>query len=51
MIELNRIYNDDCLNLMKEIDSKSIDLICCDLPYGNGITGCNWDCELSFKDL
>lgn len=24
----------DCIELMNEIDSKSIDLIVCDLPYG-----------------
>jgi DNA modification methylase len=30
----NKIYNCDCLEAMKEIDDKSIDLIVCDLPYG-----------------
>ena len=31
MVEL---YNDDCLNIMPQIEDKSIDLILCDLPYG-----------------
>ena len=34
MLELNKIYQGDCLELMKEIPDKSIDMICCDLPYG-----------------
>jgi len=28
------LHNGDCLNVMKEIKDKSIDLIICDLPYG-----------------
>lgn len=31
MIEL---YNADCLEKMKDISDKSIDMILCDLPYG-----------------
>ena len=31
MLELNKIYNIDCLEGMKEIDDKSIDLIFTDL--------------------
>ena len=34
MIELNKIYNADCLELMKEIPDKSIDLVLTDPPYG-----------------
>lgn len=33
MLEINRIYNEDCLEGMKKIDDKSIDCIICDLPY------------------
>lgn len=41
-IELNRIYHMDCLEGMKLIPDKSIDMILCDLPYG--ITARNrWD--------
>ena len=29
-----RLYNGDCLEIMKDISANSIDLIICDLPYG-----------------
>lgn len=31
----------DCLELMKDIPNKSIDMVLCDLPYGT--TRCKWD--------
>jgi len=34
MLELNKIYCGDCLKLMREIDSNSVDLIVTDPPYG-----------------
>ena len=33
MIELNKIYNEDCLEDMKRIPDASVDCIICDLPY------------------
>lgn len=36
-----QLYNGDCLEVMKSIPNKSIDLILCDLPYGT--TKCKWD--------
>lgn len=39
----------DCLELMKEIPGKSINLILTDLPYG--ITQCSWDFDLPLKIL
>ena len=33
MLELNKIYQGDCLELMKEIPDKSIDLVLTDPPY------------------
>jgi len=36
------LLNGDCLEEMKSIDDDSIDLIFCDLPYGQ--TSCKWDC-------
>ena len=39
----------DCLNIMKNIPDKSIDMILCDLPYGT--TNCNWDTLISFDEL
>jgi DNA modification methylase len=38
------LLNGDCLELMKDIDDKSVDLIFCDLPYGQ--TSCKWDCPI-----
>ena len=49
MIEINKIHQGDCLELMKEIDDKSIDMILCDLPYGT--TECKWDCDIDLNRL
>jgi len=49
MLELNRIYNMDCLEGMKLIPDKSIDMILCDLPYGT--TACKWDSIIPFEPL
>lgn len=49
MIELNKIYNMDCLEGMKRIPDKSIDMVLCDLPYG--ITDCGWDSVINLKIL
>ena len=49
MIELNRIYNRDCLEGMKEIPDKSVDMVLCDLPYGS--TSNKWDVIIPFEDL
>jgi DNA modification methylase len=39
----------DCLELMKDIPDKSIDMILCDLPYGT--TACKWDTVIPFEPL
>lgn len=31
---LNKIIHGDCLEVMKGIPDKSVDMILCDLPYG-----------------
>ncbi|HPC09705.1 MAG TPA: site-specific DNA-methyltransferase [archaeon] len=49
MIELNKIYNEDCLEGMKRIPDKSVDMILCDLPYGT--TACKWDSIIPFNEL
>lgn len=41
MIELNKIYNEECLNGMKRIPDRSVDAVICDLPYGT--TDLEWD--------
>lgn len=38
MLEINTLYHGDCLELMKDIDDKSIDMILCDPPYGIDLT-------------
>ena len=49
MIELNKIYNEDCLEGMKRIPDGSVDMILCDLPYGT--TACKWDTIIPFEPL
>jgi len=39
----------DCLELMKEITDKSVDMILCDLPYGT--TEAKWDNRIDIKEL
>jgi DNA modification methylase len=34
MLEINKIYNMDCLEGLKSIPDKTIDLTCTDIPYG-----------------
>lgn len=48
-MELNKIYNEDCLVGMQEIPDKSIDMICADLPYGT--TACKWDSIIPLEKL
>lgn len=44
-----KLYNGDCLDLMNQIEDKSIDMILCDLPYGS--TQHNKDIQIPFKPL
>lgn len=39
----------DCLEIMKQIPDKSIDMVICDLPYG--AIKCDWDNPLPFNKL
>ncbi len=39
----------DCLELMKDVKDKSVDMILCDLPYGT--TQCKWDTIILFDKL
>jgi site-specific DNA-methyltransferase (adenine-specific) len=40
-MEVDNIYNMDCLEGMKLLDDKSVDCVICDLPYG--MTSNKWD--------
>ena len=44
-----KLYNGNCLDLMNQIEDKSIDMILCDLPYGS--TQHNKDVQIPFKPL
>lgn len=44
MLEINKIHHGDCLELMKDIEDKSVDLILTDVPYNIGMDGGKgWD--------
>jgi len=48
-IEINRVYEEDCLLGMRKIKDKSIDMILCDLPYGT--TQNKWDSVIPLNRL
>ena len=48
-LDINKIYQGDCLELMNGIPDKSVDMILCDLPYG--ITACKWDSIIPLEPL
>lgn len=48
-MERNRFYKGDCLELMQEIPAGSVDMILCDLPYGQ--THNKWDSVIPFEPL
>ena len=48
-MELDKIYNMDCLEGMKQIPDGSVDAIICDLPYGT--TENEWDIVIPFDKL
>jgi len=43
------IFNNNCLEKLKEIEDKSVDCFICDLPYGN--TDCKWDNKIDLDEL
>ena len=44
-----RMFNCDCLVGMTRLETGSVDLVLCDLPYGS--TACAWDAVLPFDPL
>jgi site-specific DNA-methyltransferase (adenine-specific) len=44
-----QVANGDCLELMKSLPDKSIDLFVCDLPYGE--TACSWDSVIDLAEF
>ena len=45
----NKIINADCMDILKQLPDKCIDMILCDLPYGT--TACKWDTIIPFAPL
>jgi len=43
------LIHGDCLQVMKDIESGSVDMILADLPYGT--TACKWDTIIPFEPL
>lgn len=46
---VNQVIEGDCLDVMKDIPSKSVDMVLCDLPYGT--TQNHWDSIVPLQDL
>lgn len=44
-----QLYNGDCLEVMKDIPDKSVDMVLCDLPFGT--TRNKWDTIIPFVPL
>jgi site-specific DNA-methyltransferase (adenine-specific) len=49
VLEINKVYNEECLDGMSAIDDGSINLILCDLPYGT--TENKWDSPIDLTKL
>lgn len=51
-LSANTIVNADCLEAMQYIADKSIDMVLCDLPYGQfGTTSNKWDAVIPFEPM
>ena len=46
---INKVHCADCLEFMKGIPDRAVDMILCDLPYGT--TACSWDTIIPFEPL
>ena len=44
-----RLYKGDCLDIMQQLEDKSVDMILCDLPYG--CTRNKWDIVIPMEPL
>lgn len=48
-MEIDKIFNEECLHGMERIPDHSVDLIVCDLPYGT--TRNKWDSVIPYDKL
>lgn len=46
---INNVFEGDCLEIMKQLPDKSIDMVLCDLPYGT--TQNKWDSVIPLGEL
>ena len=46
---MSLLLHGDCLEHLHSVDDNSVDLIFCDLPYGQ--TSCSWDCKIDLTKL
>lgn len=49
-IKLNKIYNKDCFDLVKQIERSSVQTILMDPPSGAGLTKADWDKKMDAND-
>lgn len=49
MVQRLRLHLGDCLSILPGVPDKSVDFICCDLPYGT--TNCRWDTTIDLDAL
>lgn len=50
-MELNKIYNEDCLEFMKKMKENSVDAIVTDPPYGLSFMGKKWDYDVPSVEI
>jgi DNA modification methylase len=50
-MELNKIYQGDCLEVMKTFEDNSIDAIVTDPPYGLSFMGKKWDYDVPSQEI
>ena len=43
------LYLGNCLDILKEIEDNSVNMVLCDLPYGT--TACSWDSIIPLEPL
>ena len=43
------LFNDDCLNILPQLEDNSVDLFFTDLPYGQ--TSCKWDKKIDLNEM
>lgn len=55
MIQVNKVFHMDCLEGMKLIADKTVDMVLCDLPYGvlkhSNNPNTQWDVVIPFEPL